>query len=217
MAPVWEYLTWSINLMFQGTYPATGFRGRPASCMEKAGLQMFQGRKLRLIELRADWKQHAESFRLVHHFTCRRICHQCQAARDGNIRFTDFNENPAWKPTIRTHREFLLEEIGDPVNMLVYSAKFDYRMIKWDSMHATNLGCGLHANGSVLHELLKVSWFGEGERSVLFRSAYRRFREFLKMHKIPSSQPVFKTWMLVSSGEEYCYFASKAIAVENVL
>ena len=29
IAPVWEYLAWSCNIMHQGVYPASGFNGRP--------------------------------------------------------------------------------------------------------------------------------------------------------------------------------------------
>ena len=187
------------------------FRGLPATNMARAGSDMYiDATKFHLIEIRGDWKQHAEAFRLTHRDTTFRICHQCQASRDPRLSFCDFRAQPAWLPTVRTHRQFLLEEIGEPINSLIYVAKLDYRMIKFDSMHSINLGCGLHANGSAWHELLKISWFGVGEKPFIFRSAYARFRAFLRQHKIQSSQPVFKPWMLVTTGEEYCFFATKA-------
>ena len=201
--------------MYQGTYPATGFPGSGAACTERAGCQMYGGRKFRLIEIRGDWKQHVSSFRLLHHYTASRICHQCKASRDRSLSFCDFSAHPAWEATTRSHQQFLLEEMGTPVNMLVYTAKFHYTMIKYDSMHSINLGCGLHANGSTIYELLKLRWWGPGDRSTVFRSAYRSFRDFLKVHKIQSSQPVFKPWMLVTSGEEYCFFASKVADCPN--
>ena len=214
LAPMWEFLAWSINIMFEGKWPSTGFRGLPVD-MAKAGSEIYSGARFRLVEVRGDWKQHAEGFRLNHKYTTFRICHQCKASRDMRTSFCDFRAQPAWLPTTRTHQQFLLEEIGEPVNSLIFVAQFHYSMIKFDSMHSVNLGCGLHANGSSLYELLKISWFGVGERPVLFRSAYSRFRNFIRQHNIMSSQPVFKTWMLVTSGEEYCFFASKAQGIVN--
>ena len=110
---------------------------------------------------------------------------------------------------MRSNRQFLLEELGDPVNMLVYVAKFHYTIIKWDAMHAVNLGCGLFANGGAWFELLKIQWFGNNDKPTQFRIAYRMFKRFLQRNNIVSSQPMFKTWMLVMTGEEYCFFASK--------
>ena len=200
---------------YQGTYPATGFLGASAACAERAGLQMHGGRRFRLIEVRGDWKQHVQVFRLLHFYTGSRICHQCKASRDPRLSFYDFVARPAWLATTRSHQEFLMEEIGYPINALIYTAKFHYTMIKYDSMHSVNLGCGLHANGSAFHELLKIRWWAQGERAVQFRSAFRSFREFVKRHHVESSQPVFKPWMLVTGGEEYCYFATKVGGFPN--
>ena len=57
------------------------------------------------------------------------------------------------------HREFLLEELGEPNNGLIYVKGFHYAMLKFDSMHMVNLGTGLFTNGSALFELFKLNWF----------------------------------------------------------
>ena len=93
--------------------------------------------------------------------------------------------------------------------MLVYVAKFHYTILKWDSMHSVNLGCGLFANGGAWFELLKINWFGYGDKNTQFRNGFRMFKQFLKLHKVESSQPLFKPWMLVTTGEEFCFFVSK--------
>ena len=218
LAPVWEYLAWSCNVMHLGVFPATGFHGGPAPTIPCWGLDqqapgdplLPEGRTCRLIEIRADWKGHVQSFRLKHYYTCNRICHQCLASRtDPSYPYTDFVCNPKWLRSVRTNRQFLLEEISDPLNMLVYVAKFHYTVLKWDYMHSVNLGCGLHANGGAWFELLKVNWFGNGEKHVQFRNGYRKFKQFLKVNNVESSQPLFKPWMLITTGEEYCFFASK--------
>ena len=224
MSPVWEYIAWSINVMSKGVYPTTRFRrGAPPWIpgldpkQQAPGLWLYpDGISFRLTEVRADWKEHVSSFRLQHHYTCKRICHQCEASRSAtSYPFTDFRQNASWQGTFRTHRQFLLEELGEPTNMLVYTAKFHFTVIKWDTMHSVNLGAGLHANGGAWFELLKIKWFGEGDKNLVFRSAFRLFKRFLARNKIQCSQPVFKPWMLVTSGEEYCFFTSKVPGCYN--
>ena len=220
MSPVWEYIAWSINVMSQGVYPNTGFRGGAppqipglGPMLQAPGHYIYpEALRFRLTEIRADWKEHVSSFRLQHHYTCRRICHQCEASRSAtSYPFTDFRQNASWLQTFRTNQQFLLEEMGDPANMLVYTAKFHFTILKWDTMHSINLGAGLHANGGAWFELLKIKWFGEGDKNIVFRSAFRLFKRFLTRNKIQCSQPVFKPWMLATGGEEYCFFASKVL------
>ena len=215
LGPMWEYLAWSCNVMYQGKYPSAGFRGSEGPFLgpcQVPGAPMYGGRKVRLVELRGDWKHHMSVFHLKHGFTSNNICHRCLASRtDAKVAFTDFTLHPAWKATLRSHEEILRDELGDPLNLLVYVAKFDCDMIKFDSMHTVQLGCGLHANGSALFELFKVEWFGSAvqDKNTLFSAAYKNFKSFLRLHDIACSQPAFKPWMLVVSGTEYCYFASK--------
>ena len=215
LSGVWEYLAWSANVMFTGMYPTSGFRGQPGPMLGRQGAPgcpMYGGRKLRLCELRGDWEHHAQIFKLKHFYASNDICHICRASKvNPSVPYTDFRKQPAWRNTERTHREFLLEEVGDPINSLVYVAGFHYRMLRMDSMHTINLGCGLFANGGAMYEMLKVNHFGAGDKAAVFRTAFRCFKAFTKAQGIECSQPVFKPWFLVSrgQGEEFCYFASK--------
>ena len=210
--PIWDYMAFSCNNMFRGTYPAKDLAGRDlAYASVKPGDQMYGGVRVRLCELRGDWKHHAQSFKLAGHFTAKNICHACRASRsDGAVSMTDFRREPAWLGTVRTQAEFLTEQLQEPINSLVYVAGFHYSMLRFCSMHVVQLGTGLHANGGGMWELLKVGHFQGRDRHAQFRAAFRSFREFLNAHKIVCSQPQFKTWMLVNTGEEYCFFVAKA-------
>ena len=215
LAGMWEYLAWSANLMYKGTFPEHGFRGSLSPSIAGSdhtpGAQMYGGRRLRLTELRGDWEHHAATFRLSHYYACSNICHLCRASRDDTaVMFTDFREHASWKSTMRSHAQFLAEEVGEPVNFLIYVAGFNVHMIRFDPMHTVNLGCGLFSNGSGFYELLKLGWFGAGSKADKFSEAYTRFRSFTRRHKIECSQPQFKPWMLVNGVEEYCFLASKA-------
>ena len=151
------------------------------------------------------------SLKLQHYYSCNNICHCCRASRvDIAVPFTDFTKNAAWKATVRTHRDFLLGELGEPYNGLIYVKGFHYSMIRFDSMHSVNLGTGLFTNGGAFFELFKLNWFRGDDQAAQWRAAYTSFKAFLEKHKIQCSQPQFRAWMLVRRGEEYCYFASKA-------
>ena len=212
LAGMWDYVAWSANVMYKGTFPEEGFPGSSHGQHHKAGAHMYPGgRRLRLTELRGDWEHHASTFRLTHYYACKNVCHLCEASRDNEaMSFADFRINAAWKSTLRTHARFLAEEIGEPINSLIYVAGFHMDMIRFDMMHTVNLGCGLFSNGSTIYELLKLGWFGGGNKDCKFSEAYKRFRSFTGKHQIECSQPQFKPWMLVNGGEEYCFLASKA-------
>ena len=218
LSGMWEYLAWSCNVMYKGTFPQHGFRGTPSPSLGPdhiPGSAMYPSaygnRRLRLTELRGDWEHHANTFRLSHYYACSNICHLCRASRDDTTcMYTDFRTNASWKSTLRSHAQFLAEEVGEPLNSLIYVAGFNVHMIKFDTMHTVNLGCGLFSNGSGLHELLKLGWFGGGNKASKLSTAYTRFRAFTGRYRIECSQPQFKPWMLVNGVEEYCFLASKA-------
>ena len=215
---MWEYLAWSCNVMYNGKFPDKGFRGSPSPCLGRhhvPGSAMYpsgsRSRRLKLTELRGDWEHHATTFRLSHYYACSSICHLCRASRhDITCLYTDFRTNASWKSTMRSHAQFLAEEVGDPINSRIYVAGFNIKMIRFDMMHTVNLGCGLFSNGSGLYELLKLGWFGPGSKAIKLSEAYTKFRSFTGRHKIECSQPAFKPWMLVNGVEEYCFLASKA-------
>ena len=211
---MWQYLAWSCNAMYMGNFPQCGFNGAPSPMLgpdHKPGAAMYGGRRLRLVELRGDWEQHVSAFKLTHNYACKNICHLCKASRDDeSVSFADFGRNAAWKATLRSHAEFLAEEVGEPTNSLIYVAGFHCRMIRFDSMHTVNLGVALFSNGSGLHELLKAGWFAGGNKAAKFAGAYKKFRAFTRKNNIECSQPQFKPWMLVNGVEEYCFLAAKA-------
>ena len=200
--------------MWSGKLPATSLEGLPLPGYDglHPGDWMFgPDQRLRLVELRGDWKYHVQAFRLRSHFTSSALCHACQAAKVATLgpSCIEFTRNPAWLQTIRTQRQFMLQELQEPINGLVFCAGFHYSMIRWCSMHTVNSGVGLFANGGCFFELLKVGWW-QGSKDEQFRKAYRSFREFVNRNRIETSQPVFKPWMFVATGEEFCYFGSKA-------
>ena len=214
IAPVFDFIAWSINCMYSGVFPSKSLAGddlRSLGPDMKPNDPMYKGYRFRLVELRGDWKHHARAFKLVNHWSCNDICHCCRASKaNPQFPYTDFSRQPAWAATTRSHAEFLTEQLNAPINSLVYTARFHYGFIRFCSVHAVNLGIALFCHGSVLFELFKLNWFAGIDKGSMLRHAFISFKEFCKKHKIQCSQPPFKSYMYVTTGEEYCYLGTKA-------
>ena len=212
LTPIFEHLAWSFNLLFAGRHPSKAFGDLQLLPNEKPGSGIFEnGMRFRLVECRGDWKWHVQSFRLKSFYACHQLCHVCGASRkDDRLSFVDFRRAPAWHASERTHLEFISTQLGEPWNALVMTAGWHFRFIRWCSMHVVNLGIGLFANGGAWHELAKIGWFEGTDAAARFRTGFSSFKAFLKCNKIECSQPVFKPWMFVASGDEYCFFGAKA-------
>ena len=214
IGPVFDFLTWSMNTMYSGTFPAKNLTGddlRSLGPNMSPNDPMYNGYKFRLVELRGDWKHHVHSFKLVNHWACNDLCHCCKASKTNRLYpYIDFTRQPKWLSSIRTHAEFLAEQLNEPINSLIYTARFDYRFIRFCSVHTIQLGIAQFCHGGCFFELFKVGWFPGDDKASKMRHAFIRFKEFIRKHKIECSQPPFKSYMYVTSGEEYCYFGSKA-------
>ena len=214
IGPVFDFLTWSMNTMYSGTFPAKNLTGddlRSLGPNMSPNDPMYNGYKFRLVELRGDWKHHVHSFKLVNHWACNDLCHCCKASKTNRLYpYIDFTRQPQWLSSIRTHAEFLAEQLNEPINSLIYTARFDYRFIRFCSVHTIQLGIAQFCHGGCFFELFKVGWFPGDDKASKMRHAFIRFKEFSRKHKIECSQPPFKSYMYVTSGEEYCYFGSKA-------
>ena len=73
IGPVFDFLTWSFNTMYLGTFPAKNLAGHALQSLGPNMMPndpMYDGYKFRLVELRGDWKHHAHCFKLVNHWSC---------------------------------------------------------------------------------------------------------------------------------------------------
>ena len=213
-APIWAYVAWSLNQMYIGCYPKTSFtnqRLNPHGGNVPGGPMYNDEVRFRLTEVRGDWKHHQQVWGMVKAaFTSNNVCHCCRASRtETEVSMLEFTTHPRWESTIRSQREFLLQIMNSEGCNLIFVKGFHYSMIRWCSMHSIQLGVGLFLNGGCWHELVKVQHFEGNSVADRFREAYRKFKIFCKTHKIECSQPCFKPWMYVSSGEESCTFRSK--------
>ena len=201
--------------MYNGLFPTKSFTGtvlKPEHGCSPGQPMYPGGLRLRLTEVRGDWKHHQTVWGLVRAaFTSNNICHICQASRT-NEQFSmlHFVATPAFASTTRSHHQFLSEIMGPSGCGLIFVKQFHYSMIRWCSMHSVELGVGLFLNGGCFYELMKVDHWEGDTLAAKYRAAYKSFKEFIKANQIECSQPLFKPWMYVSTGEESCTFRSKA-------
>ena len=214
-APVWSFVTWSMNCMYTGIAPTTGFDDQPLKrdALQTPGEPMYKGVGFRLTEIRGDWKAHQSIWGLMRAaFTSNNVCHVCEASRvNPSTSMLEFSRNPGWLATTRTHATFLSDLMNDDGCNLMYIRKFNFRMLRWCSMHSIQLGCGLFLNGGCWYELQKVGWFPGTTAHEQCRSAYRSFKSWLKTNKVECTQPAFKPWMFVCNAEESCSLRSKVV------
>ncbi|CAE7240393.1 ppk25 [Symbiodinium sp. CCMP2456] len=214
IGPVFDFLSWSVNTMYSGTFPAKNLAGddlRGLGPNMMPNDPMYNGYKFRLVELRGDWKHHLHTFKLASHWSCNDVCHCCKASKTNMLYpYTDFVRQPRWLCTMRTHAQFLAEQLNEPINSLCYTARFHYHLIRFCSVHTVQLGIAQFCHGGCLYELFQVQWFRGDDKASKLRHAFICFKDFIRKHKIQCSQPPFKSYMYVTSGEEYCFFGSKA-------
>eukprot|EP00439_Symbiodinium_sp_Y106_P030684 s922_g3.t1 len=214
LCPIWDYLAWSCNCLFDGRHPSKSLSGQVITSSDPrcapGSLLCEGGAKFRLVELRGDWKWHVQAFRLRGYYGATNVCHVCTASKkDPRFPYNDFRRNPCWQSQERSHRDFMLTMLGEPLNSLVYVAGFHFRLIKFDTMHCTNLGIGQFTNGGAFKELLKINFWPGSDNTAKFREGYKSFKAFLAAQHLSCSQPLFKPFMLVLTGEDYGLFASK--------
>ena len=207
--------------MYSGLCPTVSFSERRVKkdALHTPGQSLYGGICFRLTEVRGDWKHHQQVWGLVKAaFTSNNVCHVCKASRtDRNFSMLEFTRQPAFLATTRSHLTFLTEIMGSSGCHLIFVKKFQYSMLRWCSMHAVQLGVGLFLNGGCIYELMQREWFTGNTVADQYRDAYKSFKKFLKEHRIVCSQPAFKPWMYVSSGEESCTFRSKVLREDNIL
>ena len=204
--------------MYSGKCPATTFTGddlQPTGST-RPGKDLFDGGlRFRLTEVRGDWKHHQTVWGLCNAaFTSNNVCHICRASRTNpTFSMLDFTAEPGFARSTRSHLEFLTETMSARGCNLIYVKGFHYRMVRWCSMHTTQLGVGQFLHGGCFYELMKVRWFDGGNPAERYRNAFRKFKAFINLHRIKCSQPTFKPWMYVSTGEESCTFRSKVSGI----
>ncbi|CAE7720352.1 ppk25, partial [Symbiodinium sp. CCMP2456] len=213
LAPVWEFLCWSLNCCYIGKTPSHGVDGEPW-CSPSANPGDDLGFRCRLWEVRGDWKWHFQCFGFSSSWLADSLCHVCSASKTNpGCSFLDFTVSPAWLGTERSHQQFIAQQLPDsrPCNALLYTIGFDFKFIKWCSMHCVQLGIGLHANGGSIHELLQHGYLAGQNESERFNDAFLKFKAFCKANAIETSQSAFKPYMLITKGEEFCFLQTKAM------
>lgn len=211
LGPVWQFLAWSINCLYLNRHPEVDVFGN--RWQSEATGPVVPGHRFRLTEVRGDWKFMQETWGVNSHWRKNRACHRCCANKKaGATPLWDFREDPAWAQGLLCFQEFLDSELdlsSPHHNAILWTAGFDWSMLRGCSMHTVQLGCGLDTNGSVLRTLIDFGKYGPPPLSNQMSVAWGHFKDWRRANKVQCSQPAFKAWMLVSNSDDMCLLKSK--------
>jgi hypothetical protein len=100
--PVLHRIVFECNCLFYGTHPTTG-------------LPITLEKKLFVVsELRADWKQHKETWNFKSSWIATLICFRCFAQQNRSIRsYLEFDENAEWMATELDHVQFIVHMLKE--------------------------------------------------------------------------------------------------------
>ena len=120
--PIFQYLTWALNILFLGVKVSSDFRGKklPKSLQRSPDHHgeadyICRGLQFALTELRGDWSWHCDALQLRNRWNSNSMCFRCRAkapraaaTNEGlGATYLDYSKNPGWELTKVSHIEFL--------------------------------------------------------------------------------------------------------------
>ena len=179
----WEVLSWSLAILFAGTWPAKDHRGiyyAPGTPeYAKAGQPLAGGFFACLVSLAGDQDYMAKFLQQPHWASATRPCGFCEASAKGPLTYLDFREEAPWRSTIFSADSWSHDErrsqcpIFDLPGVSGLSVAPDY-------MHCKFLGYVQFLFGSVLymltHQILPLNPLANLHRVGLFIHTFQSRR-----------------------------------------
>lgn len=187
MEPIWAAIAWSFNVALSGSWPSVDHEGRPlAGWRGKRAGQALCGGPFALTELRGDWKQYRETFKLKAHWGAVHICYRCNARKTGRPHFVDFGHFQQFDR--RTHNNFVLNVIPRYVCPLLEVQGFHVDMLRHCSMHVINLGFLQFALASGILQLIDQGMYGPPPLEHQCKRLTDALRSWSYANRVPQSQ-----------------------------
>ena len=163
-----------------------------------------------ITELRGDWKYLVDLLGITRTYSSRNICFRCGATQaNGAMPHSEFGMQASWLQTIRTNVQFLTEclpELDAPsINPLLYLPGFHVDWLRPCWMHTTHLGVGLFTNGSAIRVLLDANFCPGNSKEECLQNLWQKFRRWRAQHKIYTSMPRFRHYLLKEDGQHVFY------------
>ncbi len=209
LAPVLKALAWSFNVLLEGRWPSHGPRGDLLTGWraERAGLSL--GVHAALVEMRGDWEYHVYLHNLKCYWRTHEMCHMCCATQES---CSEFSEAASWRPTMRSHEQFVASVLPTNPNALWDIVGIDCAMMRWCTMHVMNLGICQDMAASALLFLVESfpGFFTGNDLDERLSSVWESFKEWARRNQIQVSQPRFSTQTLKVAVSEYPSLSGKA-------
>ena len=114
--PLFEYISWALNILFEGRLPGCGFKGMdlPRNLRSTGNGDWLCAAKHRfaLTEVRGDWSWHLSSLGIKARWNSKGLCWKCNAKHErtgGPLgeSYMDFSPTAPWIQNQTSHIEFL--------------------------------------------------------------------------------------------------------------
>ena len=157
---IMDILGWSFNVALTGLTPVVSYEG------EEDQHPKYLAGKWRgsLIQIRGDWEFYCCMFKFPAWNTADSMCWLCKAAGHGELSFTNTGTGAAWRGTMRSHEDWVLEQeaAGKSLPALmdrVHGLRLESVMV--DILHTVDLGIAAHILGNIFWSCVQMGvWPG---------------------------------------------------------
>ena len=212
---LYEVLTWSLNVMSSGVFPAADHRGVPFSETYHPQRFALAGSNLTdasfvgvWSEMRGDWKFQVEALELEANYQATWCCHLCRANKKiKRLYFTQFRRNAHIRRThisSSAHRD----SYGNNRPHFTRILGFDIWRVWVDAMHCMDLGVYQSVAASCLLDLVDLRCWDAGTNSEAFNMAHSEYKAWCSFVGVPAC-PRFEKSKLVSGALEFPAFTQK--------
>ena len=184
---LWKRLAWAFNALIDGVLPKRDWAGNKLS---EGGRRLANGWKLAPIHLRGDWEFFTQACGFPSSTSVPNMCWLCNASpHEGPLCWTDGASTAGWRPTLRSHEDYLaeLEATGRQLPGLFAIKTLRLEGIMADVLHSMDLGVTSHVVANIMVEVMQGShWSGAkpDRLRTLQKHLDAYYREVREEHKI---------------------------------
>lgn len=213
-----DFLTWSLNHLFEGTWPnGVGKPGELRHVMQ--GRPLFGPWRGAFAGLKGDWKFLKELLKSKRSYNSSFVCFKCFACNHQEpLAFTDVREAATWRYTVERQEHYLANTPEDQRSPLVRLRGFDVALILPDLLHVCYLGVGRDVCGSALEVMAQQEAWGPGAPNECLQLALNLHKTWLSANRLGTCSLDDLTLQKLHSGDRtFPEFPGKGIDVKLML
>jgi len=157
--------------------------------LQRAGFMPESDLKFAYAGSKGDLEWHAIAYQLTRYYRCNLMCHACFASKvDDVLLYLNVSDSAPWLATSVATNDFLANCLANSggVPSLCNIDGWSSDTLLWDVMHNLYLACANDACGSSFNLLATSGFYGNGSKADRCCNCYDSWREFQRIHQIPT-------------------------------